>query len=88
MCKWGPSGCVDALWVGLLGPGSRAVPEQMEPRVVLLASWSSRHSAGVPILQTREGGHSCEAACSLTRHALGLSLGQAATGARRARCTY
>lgn len=56
MCKWSPSGCVDALWVGLLGPGLRVVPERTEPHVVLLASWSSRHSAGVRVLQTQRRG--------------------------------
>ena len=63
------------------GAGSRRSPTWSSSHGV------SRHSAGAPILQTQRRGHSCEAACSLTRHALGLSLGQAATGARRARCT-
>ena len=54
-------------------------------------TWSfSPHGAHVTALvsafcRPRGGGHSCEAACSLTRLALGLSLRQAD---RRARCAY
>lgn len=80
MSRGCPVGGAPRAWVKG-GAGSRRSPAWSSSHGV------SRHSAGAPILQTQRRGRSCEAACSLTQHALGLSLGQAATRARRARCT-